>query len=250
MQVLMLSAGEVARLLDPDALLDALTDEFQALSAGDVVAPGRGEVSTGEAGFLLAMPVYRSGREITVKMVSVFHGNDALAYPPIRRSSASSMARRARRSASWTAPISPRCAQRRGGALHSCARPRGCAVLAIIGAGAQGQAHLKMMQRVRDFREIRIASQTLPTRNSWPRATNGRAPSRQSRRQCAAPMSSASAPAPPNRCYVPSGSLPARMSPRWATGHLAASWAATSSSGAPLRRDTTRFEGRPSAAAN
>ena len=81
MQVLMLSAGEVARLLDPDALLDALADEFQALSAGDVVAPGRGEVSTGEAGFLLAMPVYRTGREITVKMVSVFHGNDALGIP-------------------------------------------------------------------------------------------------------------------------------------------------------------------------
>src|SRR6185312_7115707 len=35
MPVLMLSAGEVTRLLDPDALLDALANEFQALSVGD-----------------------------------------------------------------------------------------------------------------------------------------------------------------------------------------------------------------------
>ena len=159
MQVLMLSAGEVARLLDPDALLDALADEFQALSGGDVVAPGRGEVSTGAAGFLLAMPVYHIGREITVKMVSVFHGNDALGIP------------------THQALIclfdgetgTPLCVM--DGAYITAMRTAGAAalstralaredasVLAIIGAGAQGQAHLKMMQHARDFREIRIAS--------------------------------------------------------------------------------------------
>ena len=81
MRVLMLSASEVERLLDAEALLGALGDAFEALSAGEVVAPGRGEVSTGDPGFLLTMPVYRPGRDITVKLVSVFHGNDALGVP-------------------------------------------------------------------------------------------------------------------------------------------------------------------------
>ena len=159
MQILMLSAGEVERLLDPDALLDALADEFKALSADEVVAPGRGEVSAGDAGFLLTMPVYRPGRAITIKMVSVFHGNDAVGIPTHQALICLFDAQTG----------SPICVM--DGAYITAMRTAGAAalstralaredarVLAIVGAGVQGAAHMKMIPRVRDIREIRVAS--------------------------------------------------------------------------------------------
>lgn len=159
MRVLMLSAGEVERLLEPDALLDALADEFRALSAGDVTAPGRSEVSTGGAGFLLAMAVYRPGRAITIKMVSVFHGNDALGVP-------THQALICLFDAQTGTPVCVMdgtriTAMRTAGASALATRLLArddARVLAIIGAGVQGAAHLWMIPRVRDFHEIRIAS--------------------------------------------------------------------------------------------
>jgi ornithine cyclodeaminase/alanine dehydrogenase-like protein (mu-crystallin family) len=162
MQVLMLSAGEVERLLDPDALLDVLADEFKALSAGNVTAPGRSEVSAGDAGFLLAMPVYRPGREITVKMVSVFHGNDAVGAPT----------HQALVCLFDAATGTPVCVM--DGAYITAMRTAGASALttrelaredaralAIVGAGVQGTAHLKLIPRVCDLREIRVASRSL-----------------------------------------------------------------------------------------
>jgi hypothetical protein len=216
----MLSAGEVEQLLDPDALLDALADEFKALSEDAIIAPGRSEVSTGDPGFLLTMPVYRPGREITVKLVSVFHGNDALGAP-------SHQALICLFDAVTGTPV---CIM--DGAYITAMRTAGAAALstrelarddartlAIVGAGVQGACATSVRFVSRRGRS--------PMRNGWPNATNGRAPSRRSRRQCATPMSSVSAPTLPMRCCAASGWLLARMSPRWGTGHLAGSWAAT-----------------------
>ena len=161
MEVLMLSAGEVEQLLDPDALLDALADEFRALSEDKIIAPGRSEVSTGDPGFLLAMPVYRPGREITVKLVSVFHGNDALGAP-------SHQALICLFNAATGTPVcimdgTHITAMRTAGAAALSTRELArddARTLAIVGAGVQGAAHLKLVPRVRDFREIRLASRT------------------------------------------------------------------------------------------
>ena len=81
MDILMLTETEVQRLLDLDALLDALAEGFRALTEGLVDAPKRNEVSVPNTGFLLAMPAYQQGREVTVKLVSVFHGNERLGIP-------------------------------------------------------------------------------------------------------------------------------------------------------------------------
>lgn len=160
MQILMLSGDDVERLLEPDALLDALADAFKALSEGTIVAPGRGEVTAGDAGFLLTMPAYRPDREIAVKMVSVFHGNEAHGLP----------AHQAIVCLFNGQTGTPLCvmdgtsitAMRTAGAaalsIRALARDD-ARVLAIVGAGVQGASHLKMAPRVRDFREIRIASQ-------------------------------------------------------------------------------------------
>ena len=158
-QVLILSGAEVERLLDADALLDALADTFKALSQGEIVAPGRGEVSTGDSGFLLAMPVFRTGGEITIKMVSVFHGNEALGLPT--HQALICLFDRQTGTPVCVMDATYITAMRTAGAsaltVRSLARDD-ARVLAIVGAGTQGAAHLKMLPRVRDFQEMRIAS--------------------------------------------------------------------------------------------
>src|SRR5437764_12411505 len=159
MQILMLNETEVHRLLDHDALLDALAESFSALSSGLVDAPSRIGVSVPNTGFLLAMPAYQQGREVSVKLVSVFHDNKRLGIPthqaliclfdpqtgtPLTFMDGTSIT--ALRTAG-AAALSTRLLARTD-----------TRVLAIVGAGVQGRSHLTMLPRVRPFSEIRIVS--------------------------------------------------------------------------------------------
>jgi ornithine cyclodeaminase/alanine dehydrogenase-like protein (mu-crystallin family) len=159
MDILMLNETEVQRLLDPDALLDALAEGFRALSSGLVDAPKRIGVSVPNTGFLLAMPAYQQGREVTVKLVSVFHDNQRLGIP-------SHQALICLFDPQTGTPLSFM-----DGTYITALRTAGAAalstrllartdtrVLAIVGAGVQGRSHLQMLPRVRQFSEIRIAS--------------------------------------------------------------------------------------------
>lgn len=159
MELLALSSQEVQQLLDPDALLDALAEGFKALRAGQVDAPRRIGVSVPNAGFLLAMPAYQQEHEITVKLVSVFHSNAQRGLPthqalvclfdPETGAPLAVM--------DGTTITALRTAGSVALATRLLARPES-RVLAIVGAGAQGRAHLLMLSRVRQFTEIRIAS--------------------------------------------------------------------------------------------
>lgn len=159
MDILILNATEVQRLLDLDALLDALAEGFKALSEGLVDAPNRNGVSVPDTGFLLAMPAYQQGREVTVKLVSVFHDNKRLGIP-------SHQALICLFDPQTGTPISFMdgtyiTALRTAGAAALSTRVlarEDTAVLAIVGAGVQGRSHLTMLSRVRPFSEIRIAS--------------------------------------------------------------------------------------------
>ncbi|HEV2583449.1 MAG TPA: ornithine cyclodeaminase family protein [Ktedonobacteraceae bacterium] len=159
MHILMLNETEVQRLLDPDALLDELAKGFKAQSSGLVDAPKRIGASVPNTGFLLAMPAYQQGREVTVKLVSVFHGNKRLGIP-------SHQALICLFDPQTGTPLSFM-----DGTYITALRTAGAAalstrllartdtrVLAIVGAGVQGRSHLKMLPRVRPFSEIRIAS--------------------------------------------------------------------------------------------
>jgi alanine dehydrogenase len=159
MDILMLNETEVQRLLDPDALLDALAEGFRAQSSGLVDAPKRIGASVPDTGFLLAMPAYQQGREVTVKLVSVFHGNKRLGIP-------SHQALICLFDPQTGTPLSFM-----DGTYITALRTAGAAalstrllartdtrVLAIVGAGVQGRSHLKMLPLVRPFSEIRIAS--------------------------------------------------------------------------------------------
>jgi len=159
MDILMMNKTEVQRLLDPDALLDALAGSFKALSRGQVEAPSRIGVSVPDKGFLLTMPAYQSGQEIAIKLVSVFHDNLRLGMPthqaliclfdPQTGSPLAFMdgtyitALRTAGAAALSTQLLARTDTR---------------ILTIIGAGVQGHAHLTMLPRVRSFSEIRVAS--------------------------------------------------------------------------------------------
>ncbi|HEY4385078.1 MAG TPA: ornithine cyclodeaminase family protein [Ktedonobacteraceae bacterium] len=159
MDILMLNEAEVQSLLDPDALLDALAESFKALSSNLVDAPKRIGVSVPHIGSLLAMPAYQQDREITVKLVSIFPGNEKHGIPAHQALITLFDAQ----TGTPLAIMDGTCitALRTAGAAALSTRmlaPEDTRVLAIIGAGVQGHAHLQMLSRVRSFSEVRIAS--------------------------------------------------------------------------------------------
>ena len=159
MNILLLNEAEVRSLLDPDALLGALAEGFSAQTDGLVDAPQRTSVTVPGAGFLLTMPAYQQGREVTVKMVSVFAENARLGVPTHQAliclfdpSTGSPLA-----FMDGNAITALRTAGAAALSTRLLARPH-VATLAIVGAGAEGEAHLALLPRVRPFTEIRIAS--------------------------------------------------------------------------------------------
>lgn len=162
MEILLLTEGEVRALVDPDALLDALAEGFKAQSSGLVDAPPRVGVNVPNTGFLLSMPAYQQGREVAVKMVTVFHGNARLGIP-------THQALICLFDAETGTPLALMdgtaiTALRTAGAAALSTRLLARAdthVLAIVGAGVQAQSHLMMMPHVRPFSEIRIASRQI-----------------------------------------------------------------------------------------
>ena len=158
MSIRMLSDDDVRRWLDPNALLNALAKGFASLTAGDVIAPPRSGVDL-EDGFLLGMMAHAPGHPIGVKLVSVFHRNHALGLPGhlalIALFDARTGAPVAVMNGTWITAI--RTAG--GAAISTRLLARSNAVtLAIVGAGVQGEAHLRMLSRVREFEDIRITS--------------------------------------------------------------------------------------------
>src|SRR5579859_100194 len=162
MKVLMLSQADVTALLDLDRLLDALEDGFRAVSSGQVEVPGRTAVTAEHDGWLGTMPGYGPGLGLGVKLVSVFPHNDASGVPshqalialfdPANGSHLAVM--------DGTRITAIRTAGAAAVSTRHLAR-RDSRVLAIIGAGVQGHAHLEIFPRVRQFEEIRIASRSI-----------------------------------------------------------------------------------------
>ncbi len=159
MDLLCLDRKEIHDLLDMDELLEALGEGFKAISRGEAVVPLRSQVSVPGAGYLMVMPAWRPGAMVTVKLITVFDGNNKVGLPshqglicafdPDTGSPLALMD-----AAPVTALRTAGCA-----ALSVRQLSRGNArVLTIIGAGVQGESHLKVCSRMRNFEEIRIAS--------------------------------------------------------------------------------------------
>ena len=158
-ELLYLSREDVERLLDVDAMLDALGKALIAFSAGITIVPPRIGIRVPDLGMMGTMPGYVPGVALEVKLVSVFPGNHKHELPShqglIALFDESNGAPLAIMDGAYITAI------RTGGtaavATRALAR-RDAKVLAILGAGVQGASHLETLPRIRDFEEIRIAS--------------------------------------------------------------------------------------------
>ena len=158
-ELLYLSRADVERLLDIDAMLDALARALVILSSGITSVPPRTAARIPDLGLMGVMAGYVPGVALEVKLVSFFPANDSRGLP-------SHQALIALFDESDGAPLALMdgtyiTAIRTGGAAAVAARAlarNDAKVLAILGAGVQGGSHLETFTRVRDFKEIRVAS--------------------------------------------------------------------------------------------
>ena len=158
-ELLYISRAEVERLLDVDAMLEALAAALVAWSSGKTSVPPRVAARAGDRGLLGVMPAFVPGVALESKLVSVFPGNDRRGIPShqglIALFDEETGSPLALMDGTYITAI------RTGGTAALAARALSRAdsrVLAILGAGAQGRSHLATFPRVRDFAEIRVAS--------------------------------------------------------------------------------------------
>jgi alanine dehydrogenase len=157
--LLYLSRADVERLLDIDAMLDALGNALVIFSSGVTSVPPRSGARVGDLGLMGAMSGYVPGVALEVKLVSVFPGNHHLGLP----SHQALITLFDERDGTPLAVMDGTyiTAIRTGGTAAVAARTLArddAEVLAILGAGVQGGSHLETLTRVRDFKEIRVAS--------------------------------------------------------------------------------------------
>jgi alanine dehydrogenase len=150
-----LSRADVERALDPDGLVFALADAFVALSAGRASLPPRTGVEVPGRGSVLLMGAHAHGAAtVTAKLVSLFPGHDPAHQAAI---------------VVFDAPTGTPVALMDGDAITAARTAAGsrlatrllarhdAAVLAVVGTGVQGEAHLRALLRERDWGEVRIA---------------------------------------------------------------------------------------------
>ena len=157
---LVLSEAEVARVLDPDELLDRLAQAFVIVSEGRASIPPRPAANAPD-GMLSVMPGYLPGVGLGSKQVSVYPGNEAHGLPS--HLAVISLFDEATGALLCLMDGTHITTARTAGAAALSTRLLArddASVLAILGAGVEGAAHLEAIPRVRSIREIRIASRT------------------------------------------------------------------------------------------
>lgn len=158
-QVVTLSESDVARCLDPGELLDGLEDGFRGLELGEVQSPARPEVTVPGKGFSLAMPAWRPGMAITVKVVNVFDANLDLDLPNhlamITLFEPDTGAACCVMDGTYITGIRTAASAVLSARLLGRANAR---IATVIGAGVQGREHLRLLPLIRDFDRINICS--------------------------------------------------------------------------------------------
>jgi ornithine cyclodeaminase/alanine dehydrogenase-like protein (mu-crystallin family) len=176
MNVLVLGAGDVRRLLEPAALLDALAASFAGAAAGRVAAPPRTELRLDGDGGLLVMPGHRPGGPLVVKHVGMYHGNVARGLPhhPATICAFDEATGLLRAVLDATYLTAARTAGAAALSIRLAARAD-AQVAAVIGTGPVAEAHLAILPAVRAFAEIRVAARR-PERAAALAAAHGARP--------------------------------------------------------------------------
>jgi ornithine cyclodeaminase/thiomorpholine-carboxylate dehydrogenase len=159
LEILVLNRAEVEQLLDLRELLGALADGFRALTAGEVAAPGRNELPGPGEAFLLGMPGRIRDGLMAVKVVTVYESNLERDLPShlatIGLYDNDTGACRAFIDGTYITAIRTSASAAVSARLLAREDAR---VLTILGAGVQGEHHLRSFPLARDFEEIRIGS--------------------------------------------------------------------------------------------
>lgn len=162
MEILFLNMKQVEESIDLGQLLKELETGFGQLSAGAINAPERNEITMPRDAFLLSMPGHRNGSDMAVKVVTVFEDNvedPAIALPShlaiICSFDPATGACRAFMDGTYITAV--RTSASAAVSARVLAR-EDAKVLTILGAGVQGEHHLKTFPLVRDFEEIRVGS--------------------------------------------------------------------------------------------
>ncbi|HUZ19395.1 MAG TPA: hypothetical protein VMU75_02350 [Acidimicrobiales bacterium] len=156
--VIVVSRDEVRQLLDPGELRDALSVALTALSSGETSVPAR-VAAVAPNGLLGAMPGYVPGLGLAAKLVGVFAGNATLGLPSHQAVIVLFDAETGSTVAvmDGTEITAARTAMTAAIAASALARPD-ARVLAILGAGVQGTAHLAAFEHLLAIGEVRVAS--------------------------------------------------------------------------------------------
>lgn len=173
-ELLYLSRADVEKVLDVDAMLEALGRALVAYSSGRTSIPPRVAARVGDRGLLGAMPGYVPDTALETKLVSVFPENDAHGIPShqglIALFDESEGTPLAVMDGTYITAI------RTGGTAAVAAKTlarEDASVLAILGAGTQGWSHLRTFPRVREFDEIRIANRNHARAEALARSVRG-----------------------------------------------------------------------------
>lgn len=158
-QVMTLSETEVEKYLDPKELLAGLEDGFRGLELGEVQAPPRSNLSIPGKGFSLAMPAWRPGMQLTVKIVSVFDGNLENDLPNhlavINLFDPETGAASCVMDGTYITGIRTAASAVVSARMLSRSESR---IATVIGAGVQGREHLRLLPLVRDLERINVCS--------------------------------------------------------------------------------------------
>jgi len=156
--MLVLSQAEVERLLDLDALVDALAEAFVDLSSGRASMPPR-VAAFSDHGFLGVMPAYLPSADILeTKLVTLFEGNAGTELPTHQAAIAVFDPQTGSVAALMDGTHITATRTAAGSALSTrTLASEDARVLAICGTGVQAHAHARAVTRIRDFDEIRVA---------------------------------------------------------------------------------------------
>ena len=157
-EILVLSRDDVAQCLDPVALRTHLAQAFIAFSTGAASVPPR-VAADSSAGLLIAMPGFVDGVGFGLKAVTVFAGNEGTAMPSHQGVIALFDPANGSPLAVLDASLITEVRTSVSAAIAVDLAARADAMsLAIIGAGALGNEHLHVLQGVRGWRDVRVAS--------------------------------------------------------------------------------------------
>lgn len=158
--MLILGHDDVLAALSPEDCADAMAEVLAARARGEALMPLRSAIRfEGAAGFMATMPAWRGGADpvFALKSLCIMPGNPARGLDShqgtVTLFDGTTGQPRAILDASAVTAV--RTAAVSAVATRVLARPD-ARVLAILGAGVQGRAHLRALPAVREFAEVRV----------------------------------------------------------------------------------------------